>query len=129
MTVLEHAFMCILLIVICNVDLMYDDHTFGGALTASFIVALVLYLPISLLHPPNYERNCFFYVWIFYSMVIIISWIVVAYNSNDHFKRNIIITEILITLLFIAISYPHFDEKISIKNSTNHITEENSNWI
>ena len=127
MYVREFVFACILLAVLWHLAFIFDESLFG-------IVLFVLLSIFGFIAPwamldmmLAYDTND---AAVFGSLYLLLTLIVVvAFISKNHRIRNVIIVEMIITSIFIAITYPHFDEKVFTEKSMHYTTVECSDPV
>ena len=129
MYVREFVFACILVVVLCHLALVFDDSIFG-------IVLIVLLVNFGFIAPWAmldmmlvYDSNDVTLSGPLYLLLTLIVVVAVAFISKKHALRNVIIAECLVASIFIAITYPHFDEKVFTERNIPYVTEESSDWI
>lgn len=129
MCVREFVFACILLAVLWHLAFAFDESLFGSILIVLLIffgfIALLAMLDMML----AYDINDVTLSGPLYLLTMIISAIAVAFISKKHHPRNVIIVEMIITSIFIAITYSHFDEKVFTERNIQYVTEESSDWL
>ena len=64
-----------------------------------------------------------------YLLLTLIVVVAIAFISKKHHPGSVIIVEMIITSIFIAITYPHFDEKVFTEKSMHYTTVECSDWV
>lgn len=129
MYVKEFVFACILFVVLSHLVFIFDESIFG-------IVLFVLLSIFGFIAPwvmsdmmLAYDANNVTVFGPLYVLLTLIVVVAVAFISEKHALRNVIIVEILITSIFITITYQHFDEKVFTEKSMPYTTVESSDWI
>ena len=129
MCVREFVFACILLAVLWHLAFIFDESLFGIVLFVllsifGFIAPLAI-LDMMLAYDTN-DVAVFGPLYLLLTLIVVVA---VAFISKKHHPGNVIIVEMIITSIFIAITYPHFDEKVFTERNIPYVTEESSDWV
>lgn len=129
MCIREFVVACILLVVLWHLAFIFNENIFGIILMVLLVIfgfiAPWFMFNMMLTYEPN-DAVLFSLLYLLFMLIIVGA---VAFTSKKHALRNIIIAEMLITSIFIAITYPHFNEKVFTEKGTSYVTIESSDQV
>ena len=129
MCVREFVFACILLAALWHLAFIFDESLFGIVLFVLLsifgFIALWAMLDMMLAYDTN-DVAVFGPLYLLLTLIVVVA---VAFISKNYRIRNVIIVEMIITSIFIAITYPHFDEKVFTEKSMHYTTVECSDLL
>ena len=129
MHVYEIVKLAIIITLLIPVYLMLLDTTIGCLLFAISCGSMLLLIIIGPTLIIRYVIHPIIFVAIAYPVVSFLGFGLVAFNTEKYSITKAIIVDFLILIVFIAITYPHFDEKVFTEKYIPYVTEESSDWL